>query len=213
VSKFAPATAALLLADCKRRCCICLERRKLHIHHIIAEANDGLGSYENGIPVCLDCHAEVESKSTMGRQYSPEELRLHRDRWFELVRERPEVLLRAGSTQTETGPLEALVAELGFNHVATVAPGLAPLTVKQFERAIATCALLSLTKEVGKPLLLAYADVCALNYALEELRVVDRAGGRQSAYQTVRERVDALRTKLAETLPDVRDRLRDSLSA
>jgi hypothetical protein len=92
----------------------------MQIHHIVPEAEGGSGEYFNGIPVCLDCHAEIESKSNMGRSFSAEELRLHRDQWFATVKENPEVLIRAAQTQTEAGPLQALLAELDFNRIAVV---------------------------------------------------------------------------------------------
>ena len=41
------------------------------LHHIKHDAEGGSGEYDNGIPVCLDCHAEIESKSNMGRGFTP----------------------------------------------------------------------------------------------------------------------------------------------
>src|SRR5687768_566859 len=106
-----------LLSNCARRCCLCLRwcGQRMQIHHIIPDSEGGAGTAENGIPVCLDCHAEIESKSNMGRRFSAAELVIRRDRWFDVVRDRPEVLLAASQSQSETGPLEALLAELEFN--------------------------------------------------------------------------------------------------
>jgi hypothetical protein len=119
----------------------------MQIHHIDPNAAGGSGDYENGIPVCLDCHAEIESKSNMGRSFSPEELKLHRDRWLDTISKQPEVLLRSSETQKEAGPLEALHSEMEFNRVAVGGArddAFPPLAVKQFERAIATNALSAL---------------------------------------------------------------------
>jgi hypothetical protein len=43
----------------------------MHIPHIVPEAKDGSGEYDNGIPVCLDCHAEIESRATWGGSSLP----------------------------------------------------------------------------------------------------------------------------------------------
>ena len=56
----------------------------MEIHHI--DQNGG-NSEDNGIPLCLDCHAEVRAYNPShpkGRKYSASELRKHRDQWFEL---------------------------------------------------------------------------------------------------------------------------------
>jgi hypothetical protein len=112
----------------------------MQIHHIEPDSENGPGDYDNGIPVCLDCHAEIESHSNMGRSFTAAELKEHRNRWFAIVRDRPEVLIRAAQTQTETGPLEGLLAELDFNRMSVwgnLDEGFPPLVERQFERAIA----------------------------------------------------------------------------
>lgn len=87
----------------------------MQLHHIIPESDGGPDTAENCIPLCLDCHEEVGSynpKHPIGRKFSPEELRLHRDFWFEVVRLHPERLnnspgplfLPAGGEQMETRP-------------------------------------------------------------------------------------------------------------
>ena len=95
MSKFPDSVAAELLAACKRHCCVCLRWRggNLQIHHIQPEAQGGPGTAENGIPVCFDCHAEIESKSNMGRRFTADELRRHREQWFGVVRDHSEKLL------------------------------------------------------------------------------------------------------------------------
>jgi hypothetical protein len=50
----------------------------------------GDDSFENCIPLCFDCHAEVEhynDQHPRGRKFSENELRQHRDTWFSKVDE------------------------------------------------------------------------------------------------------------------------------
>ncbi len=83
------AQAALL--DSGRHCCICHRfcGTKIELHHITPSEADGDDSYDNCIPLCFDCHAEVKAynpKHPKGRQYTESELREHRDRWYTKVR-------------------------------------------------------------------------------------------------------------------------------
>jgi hypothetical protein len=87
---FPTAIAEKALLDCGRSCCICHKfcGSKIELHHIIQVAEGGQDSYENCIPLCLDCHAEVKAynpKHPKGRKYTNSELRGHRDRWYEKV--------------------------------------------------------------------------------------------------------------------------------
>jgi hypothetical protein len=77
----------------------------------------GPDDIENAIPVCLDCHAEIESRSNMGRHLSQLELVEHKRRWLEICRERPDVLIQAHRRSAETGPLEAVLAELEYDQI------------------------------------------------------------------------------------------------
>ena len=101
----------------------------------------------------------------MGRGFSAEELTLHRDRWFKTVADNPEILIRAAQgTQTQTGPLEALFAELNFNLIACYGnpeESFPPLAVEQFKRAIATNALASLDEKTKTDILLTYKPLAS----------------------------------------------------
>jgi hypothetical protein len=88
---FPPNVAERALLDCGRHCCICHKfcGFKIELHHIIQKADGGEDTYENCIPLCLDCHAEVKAynpKHPKGRKYTESELQGHRDRWYEKVR-------------------------------------------------------------------------------------------------------------------------------
>jgi hypothetical protein len=79
------------LLDCGRCCCICHKfcGFKIELHHIKQSSEGGEDSYENCLPLCLDCHAEVKaynSKHPKGRKYTEPELKQHRDRWYEKVK-------------------------------------------------------------------------------------------------------------------------------
>jgi hypothetical protein len=175
----------------------------MHIHHIVPDAEGGSGEYDNGIPVCLDCHAEIESKSNMGRRFTPDELKMHRDRWMTTIREHPDLLVRTSQTLTETGPLEALFSEMEFNRTAIIGGDddpYPPLTVKQFERAIATNALAALDESTRDALQRTYADVYRLNYHFEELvRIQFRDGPIFNATTKVR---NELKMKLQRSIPN-----------
>ncbi len=81
-----------LLVKCARFCCLCRQHKgqKMEIHHIDQEADGGANTADNGLPVCFDCHADVNSYNDnhpKGRKYRAKELRQLRDQWFKLVAE------------------------------------------------------------------------------------------------------------------------------
>lgn len=217
MARFSGDAVARLLSDCKRHCCVCLRwsGQRMQIHHVIPEAEDGPGDYDNGIPVCLDCHAEIESRSNMGRRFTSEELRQHRDRWFATVRDHPEVLIRGAQTQSETGPLEALLAELEFNRIAvsdgTLEEDFPVLATDQWKRAIATNALASLAGGVRESVHRAYGLMIRVNYHFEEMAYMERTGGSGGAWAGARENRTKLRRQLREVVPIVIDNLERSL--
>ena len=79
-----------ILIATARRCCICKKFTGLNIelHHIIPKNDGGEDTYDNAIPLCFDCHADVGHYNTQhpkGTKYSPAELRGHRDEWYKKV--------------------------------------------------------------------------------------------------------------------------------
>lgn len=78
------------LVACGRHCSICHKfcGIKIECNHIIPEASGGLDSFENCIPLCFDCHADMGSydiNHPKGNKYSTSELKRHRDSWYAKV--------------------------------------------------------------------------------------------------------------------------------
>lgn len=87
---FSQAVKTRLFTRCGRLCCLCLRQCGTNIEaaHIIAEADGGSNEDDNGIPVCFDCHQEMEAydpRHPRGNRFQPEELRARRDRVYRLV--------------------------------------------------------------------------------------------------------------------------------
>lgn len=87
-SRFPKQVAEDLLVKSGRRCCLCQEKKggKIQVHHIILASEGGPATADNGIVLCLDCHSEVHAYSgaaPIGKNFSPSELKRHRDQWFE----------------------------------------------------------------------------------------------------------------------------------
>jgi hypothetical protein len=57
----------------------------MEIHHIVPQAKGGEDTEANGVPLCLDCHAEVGAYNPQhpkGRRFTPSELQKHKEQWF-----------------------------------------------------------------------------------------------------------------------------------
>lgn len=71
-----------------RRCCVLCHDfcgSKIELHHIRQKADGGEDTFENCIPLCFNCHAEVKAYNTnhpKGRKFSENELIQHRDKWY-----------------------------------------------------------------------------------------------------------------------------------
>lgn len=79
--------AAEILSQCGRCCCLC--RRflpiRLQVHHIAERCQGGTDDPDNLIALCLTCHTDVHTTAPFTRRFSAEELKLHRNRVYELV--------------------------------------------------------------------------------------------------------------------------------
>lgn len=76
------------LVACGRYCCICHKfcGIKIELHHIIPQVDGGENTFENCIPLCFDCHADMSSydfNHPKGTKYSTNELNKHRENWYE----------------------------------------------------------------------------------------------------------------------------------
>jgi hypothetical protein len=82
------------LVACQRHCCLCHERKhtRLQCHHIVQEADGGPDTFNNCIPLCPDCHAEVMAFNPRhpfgATPYHREELIQRRDDWYAVVARR-----------------------------------------------------------------------------------------------------------------------------
>jgi len=105
------------LVRCARRCCICRKfcGTRMQLHHIDQESDGGADTLDNCIPLCLDCHAEVGSynpQHPIGRKFSPDELKRHRDLWFDFVERHPERLNNSPEAFFIPLPIENSQAQL-----------------------------------------------------------------------------------------------------
>ena len=87
---FSPKVQEDALVACGRFCCIChrFAGTKIEIHHIIQKADGGSDDFDNAIPLCLDCHADMGRSDVHhpGRKaYTASELKRHRDNWYKRV--------------------------------------------------------------------------------------------------------------------------------
>lgn len=74
-----------------RCCCICHKfcGTKINLHHIIQRADGGDDSFENCIPLCLNCHEDMgkpDPRHSTGKHYSVSELKMHRDNWYASIK-------------------------------------------------------------------------------------------------------------------------------
>lgn len=85
---FSAQTREDALIACGRCCSICHNfcSTKIELHHIKQQADGGDDSFENCIPLCFNCHADVKAYDPhhpKGTKYTESELRRHRDNWYQ----------------------------------------------------------------------------------------------------------------------------------
>ena len=117
---FSPEVAERALLACARHCCLChkLCGSKIETHHILQGGGD---TFENCIPLCFDCHAEVGAYNTLhpkGKKFSVTELQGHRDRWYQLVRD-GKYRLPDSNHQVQKALLNHDAKEVGSEHRPT----------------------------------------------------------------------------------------------
>jgi len=84
---FSQKVADKALVACGRHCALCHKYcgLKMELHHIKHQSEGGEDTFENCIPLCLDCHADMRSydhQHPKGRKFSNAELIAHRDNWY-----------------------------------------------------------------------------------------------------------------------------------
>lgn len=81
--------AAIVLAKAARHCCVCRQFLPLYIqvHHIKERCNGGTDGIHNLIPVCIQCHSAIHTKTNMTRAFSEMELKISRDSVYQMVEE------------------------------------------------------------------------------------------------------------------------------
>lgn len=86
-----------VMVACGRHCCLCHKfcGLKIEIHHIKPQSEGGPDTFENAIPLCFDCHADMRSYDTKhpkGTKYTEKELIRHKTNWFQKVQNSAGVL-------------------------------------------------------------------------------------------------------------------------
>lgn len=84
---FPTSVADEVLERCGRHCCLCGKYvgTKIELHHIKQVADGGDDSADNCIPLCFNCHAEVNAynpRHPKGRKFTEKELKGHRDKCY-----------------------------------------------------------------------------------------------------------------------------------
>lgn len=167
---------AKLLAHCHRRCCIChrLCGIKIELHHVEHKSDGGSDNIENAIPLCFECHAEVNhynDKHPRGRKFTNEELLLHKNQWLDICAKHPEALISA-PRDTDVGPLEGMLLELDYNEsiIKQITDGNSwqdkigcVLHDSEYKRAVSQGSLLLLSEDLRKKINMAYAEVGRIN--------------------------------------------------
>jgi hypothetical protein len=113
------------LIACQRQCCLCHERKhtRIQCHHIIQEADGGPDTFDNCIPLCPDCHAEVLAFNPKhpfgGTPYHPDELRRRRDDWYTTVRRKSDELATNLHRSPQSYPHnKSLQGQASFNYAS-----------------------------------------------------------------------------------------------
>ena len=79
-----------VMVACGRSCVICHKfcGNNMEVHHIVAESDGGSNDFDNAIPLCFDCHAEVrqyDPTHPKGIRFTKEELVQHRNNWYKKI--------------------------------------------------------------------------------------------------------------------------------
>ena len=185
MGKFKAQDVEKLLVACHRCCCICHRfcGVKIELDHMVPQADDGSDSYDNAIPVCFECHAEIHSYNPQhprGRKFQASELRAQRDQWLVICKEHPEIFRSSSFARAEVGPLQSLIDELEFNEAVTLAPSgqdqFCLLKEGQFLEAVRTGSIATLEDELKQSINLAYVHVGQVNQLIHAMTTAHLPG-------------------------------------
>jgi hypothetical protein len=180
-----------LLVACHRRCCVCHRYCgiKIELHHIQPNEDGGDDSIENAIPLCFECHAEVQlynDAHPRGRKFHPDELQDHKGQWLRICEESPGALLMP-QRPYDVGPIQALIDELEFNAEIskltdddTIG---ALFLVTQFERSISEGLFSLLPDQVRRPISATYATLMRANMYLTKMATMPWGGSGSAWHQ------------------------------
>lgn len=200
-----------LLVLCHRRCCVCHRYCgiKIELHHIQPTEDGGDDSIENAIPLCFECHAEVQlynDAHPRGRKFRPDELRGHKEQWLKICGESPGALLMP-QRPYDVGPIQALIDELEFNaeisQLATEDTIGTLFLVTQFERSIAEGLFSLLPDQVRGPISSTYATLMCANMSLNKMAIMPWGGSGSAwhhAYMDAKKIIERSQTQIPEAL-------------
>lgn len=203
---FKRSEADQLLVACHRRCiCHRFCGVKIELHHINPIGNNGADTIDNAIPVCFECHAEIQlynDAHPRGRKFRAEELCGHREQWLRICKELPSALLMP-QRPPDVGPIQALIDELEFNEEIAQRTGDntigALFLVAQFERAIQEGAFSLLPDSIRNPISSAYATMMRANMCLQKMASLPWGGSGSAwhhAYSFAQKAITRVQTEL-----------------
>lgn len=167
---------ANLLAQCHRRCCVCHRfcGVKMELHHAEHKADGGNDDLGNAIPLCFECHAEVNHYNNAhprGRKFTIEELLIHKSQWLDICKNHPESLI-AAPRDADVGPLEGMLLELEYNVAVIDMVVHGPswqdkigsvLHDDEYKRSIGQGSLILLNNELRQAINEAYSEIGRIN--------------------------------------------------
>ncbi len=173
---FKDSEVADLLAKCHRRCCVCHRfcGIKMELHHAEHRADGGGDEIKNAIPLCFECHAEVNHYNDAhprGRKFTIEELLAHKAQWLAICDKHPESLI-AAPRDADVGPLEGMLLELEYNNavISSVVHGPSwrdkigsTLHDDEYRRSVAQGSLLLLDDRLRPAINAAYSEIGRIN--------------------------------------------------
>lgn len=157
------------MVACGRFCVICHKfcGNNTEVHHIVAESEGGCDNYDNAIPLCFDCHAEVrqyDPKHPKGIRFTKDELIQHRDNWYKKISQ--------SSPQNE---------EFGMDEVSPI----------KFYREKGYQDIKLRRVQTGADLLGYTSRVAAMEFTNDEPKTREEAKLIADFFQTIQENVDA----------------------